>query len=347
MRSRRRKVALVVLAGVVALGLAALVLTIETASSDARQDAIQNRPPAAKWVSTGDDGSDAGQALATCGSGAIAATHYLIPETQAWQPWSAGRPEVSTPGTPNDMLGAAADSEWTLIVDGLVQSPLSLTFDDLVAMPTTTVYAQLICVGMPTDPLAEGNWTGVRFGLILEEAGVSPEAMKVAFYAGDGFTTDLTVTTAMRDDIILAYERDGEPLTEKVRLVVPCKWGYKWISEPIYIELVDYDFLGRYESSGYSDEADIPGDGDGDGRGDACDNCPATYNPDQADSDGDGTGNACDPTVGGTAELPDVAASSGSLLGSRIALAGLAAVALVAIIAGGWYARRRWPGRAS
>jgi hypothetical protein len=226
-----------------------------------------------------------------------------------------------------------------LVVDGLVQSPLSLTFDDLLAMPTSTVYSKLYCVGAPSTPLAEGNWTGVRLGLVLEEAGVSPEAVKVAFYADDGFSTDLPLTTAMRNDIILAYERDGEPLTEDVRLVVPCKWGYKWIEGPTHIELVDYDFLGRYESLGYSDEADIPGDSDGDGRGDACDNCVWIDNPDQMDSDGDGIGDACDFPVGGIAQLPDMSDSSTP---DRVVLAGLAAAALATLTAGAWYARRRF-----
>ena len=235
--------------------------------------------------------------------------------------------------------GSGVEAEWTLVVDGLVRAPLSLTFDDLVAMPTSTVYSKLYCIGLPSTPLAEGNWTGVRLGLILEEAGVSPEAVKVAFYADDGFTTDLTVTTAMRDDMILAYERDGEPLQEKVRLVVPCKGGYKWIEGPTHIELVDYDFLGTYESLGLSDEADIPGDSDGDGRGDACDNCLWIDNLDQGDSDGDGIGDACDSPVGGIAQLPDISDSSAL---NRIVLAGLAAAALVALGAGGWYARRRF-----
>jgi DMSO/TMAO reductase YedYZ molybdopterin-dependent catalytic subunit len=154
--------------------------------------------------------------------------------------------------------GSGVEAEWTLVVDGLVQSPLSLTFDDLLAMPTSTVYAKLYCVDWPSTPIAEGNWTGVRLGLILEEAGVSTLAVKVALYADDGFSTDLTVTTAMRDDIILAYERDGEPLAENLRLVVPGKWGYKWIRGLTHIELVNYDFKGFYESMGYSDEADIP-----------------------------------------------------------------------------------------
>jgi len=147
--------------------------------------------------------------------------------------------------------------EWGLMVDGFVQHPLNLTFDELVAMPRSTVNAELYCVGAPNHLIAKGNWTGVRLGLILERAGVYPEAIKVALYAEDGFTTDLTVTTAMREDIILAYEKDGEPLPEELRLVVPGKWGYKWIRQVTHIELVNYDFKGFYESRGYSDNAEI------------------------------------------------------------------------------------------
>jgi len=150
------------------------------------------------------------------------------------------------------------DSEWRLLLDGFVQHPLNLTFNELVAMPRSTVNAELYCVDAPRYVLAKGNWTGVRLGLVLEKAEVLPEAVKIAFYAEDGFATDLTVTTAMREDVILAYERDGEPLAEKLRLVVPGKWGYKWISRIIRIELVNYDFKGSWESRGYSDTAEIP-----------------------------------------------------------------------------------------
>jgi len=90
-------------------------------------------------------------------------------------------------------FGSVADSEWTLAVEGLVRSPLNLTLDDLLAMPATTVHAPLYCVGLPTIPLVEGDWTGVRLRLVLDEAGYSPRAVKVAFYA-NAYTTDLTVT---------------------------------------------------------------------------------------------------------------------------------------------------------
>jgi hypothetical protein len=88
---------------------------------------------------------------------------------------------------------------------------------------------------------------------------ISTAVIKVGFYAADGYSTDLTIETAMRDDIILAYENNGNPLND-LRLVVPGKWGYKWISQVTVIELVNYNFLGRWESQGYSDEANIGSD---------------------------------------------------------------------------------------
>jgi hypothetical protein len=150
-----------------------------------------------------------------------------------------------------------SDAEWRLTISGLVEHPLNLSSADIIAMPQTTIYAQLICVGNSRFPLSLGNWSGVRLWLLLEAAGILPGTVKIAFYATDGYTTDLTVDTAQREDVILAYEKDGVPLSDAPRLVVPGFWGYKWISQVINIELVDYNFLGRYESAGYPDEANI------------------------------------------------------------------------------------------
>lgn len=150
-----------------------------------------------------------------------------------------------------------ANAEWRLVVNGFVQHSLNLTLSELRTMPKITVNATLYCVDSPITPIAKGNWTGVRLGLVLEKAEVSTEAVKIAFYAKDNYSTDLTVQTAMKNDIIVAYEKDGTPLAEKLRLVVPGKWGYKWISQLTYIEATNHDFLGTFESQGYSDKADI------------------------------------------------------------------------------------------
>jgi hypothetical protein len=145
--------------------------------------------------------------------------------------------------------------DWHLNVTGLVQNPLILNWTTILAMPKTTVEAPLICVGAPTQG-QNANWTGVKLQIVLDEAHPSADAFKVAFYAADGYSTDLPVETAMRDDVILSYEKDGTLLND-VRLVVPGKWGYKWISQITRIELVNYNFLGYWEGYGYPDEADI------------------------------------------------------------------------------------------
>jgi DMSO/TMAO reductase YedYZ molybdopterin-dependent catalytic subunit len=149
------------------------------------------------------------------------------------------------------------NSELSLVVDGSVQHSLDLTLGEIAAMPKTTVKATLYCVGTPDRPVENGNWTGVQLAYLLENAGVSPDAIKVAFYARDGFTTDLTIAEGEQANIILAYEKDGNPLPENLRLVVPGRWGYKWISQVNRIELVNYDFKGFYESNGYSDTAEV------------------------------------------------------------------------------------------
>jgi DMSO/TMAO reductase YedYZ molybdopterin-dependent catalytic subunit len=149
-------------------------------------------------------------------------------------------------------------SDWQLTIEGSVQHPLNLTLNEILAMPKSTVDAVLYCVDSPNVPVVQGNWTGVRLGFLLDKAEVSSGAVKVAFYAEDGFSTDLTVTAAMGENIILAYERDGAPLQEGLRLVVPGRWGYKWISGVNHIALLDFDFKGFWESRGYSDEAQIP-----------------------------------------------------------------------------------------
>jgi DMSO/TMAO reductase YedYZ molybdopterin-dependent catalytic subunit len=164
----------------------------------------------------------------------------------------------STQDNPQD------NDEWVLVVDGLVNNPLTLTYNDLLAMPSKTVRARLWCVDDPTGASARTHdWTGVPLKDILETAGISDKAVKIAFYAADAYSTDLTPETALRDDIIIAYLRDNTYISKTqdgyppLQLVVPGKYGYKWIKWCVHIEVVDYDFLGYYESRGYSDEADF------------------------------------------------------------------------------------------
>jgi DMSO/TMAO reductase YedYZ molybdopterin-dependent catalytic subunit len=149
-----------------------------------------------------------------------------------------------------------AYADGHLTVKGLVEHPLNLNLTEITVMPSTSEYAVIYCVDFPNIPVTQGNWIGVKLSYLLNLAGADNTA-KVAFYASDGYSTDLSMQQAMQDDVILAYQLDGAQLTETLRLVVPGHWGYKWISQVTTIELVGYNYLGRWESSGYSDEASI------------------------------------------------------------------------------------------
>jgi len=151
----------------------------------------------------------------------------------------------------------STDSTWKLDVSGLVNQTFSFTLTDLEGMPQTTIATALICVDFPNTVVEQGNWTGVKLWTLLNYAGVSPEAIKVAFYANDGYSTDLTVAVAKSHSIILAIAKDGAHLNEVLRLVVPGHWGYKWIAQVVKIELVNYDFHGKWETLGYSDDGII------------------------------------------------------------------------------------------
>ena len=120
-----------------------------------------------------------------------------------------------------------ADSGSILPVYGSVYQTINLDFEQLVKMPRSTVYAELYCDGALVD---HGNWTGVKLGLLLEKAGLPQEATTLELRGTDGYDTNLSLSTAMREDVIIAYEKDGVSLAERTRLVIPGANGSEWIS---------------------------------------------------------------------------------------------------------------------
>jgi len=122
------------------------------------------------------------------------------------------------------------NSEWVLQIDGAVSHPINLTFNELVAMPRSSVYAELYCYGRL---VISGVWTGVRLSYLLEKAEVNQQARSIKFYAADGYTIDLSITA----DAIIAYEIDGQLLAETLRLVLPKANGDRWIAMITHINV--------------------------------------------------------------------------------------------------------------
>ena len=110
---------------------------------------------------------------------------------------------------------------WKLTIDGLVDNPLELTFDDLLARPQIERYVTLSCVSNEVGGDLVGNalWQGVLLKDILEEAGLQPGAEQLASRSADGWTCGTPLDVVMDGrDAMLAVAMNGEPLPAPARL---------------------------------------------------------------------------------------------------------------------------------
>jgi len=146
---------------------------------------------------------------------------------------------------------------YTLTITGLVENPLTLTFDDVLSMDAEERLVALPCVEGWTETAL---WKGTRLTPLLEEAGVLEEADNVVFSSPGGYTTSLTLEDIAETDPLLVYGANGEMLPQEqgypLRLVVPDRLGYKWIKWVVSIEVITGEYEGYWESRGYSNEAD-------------------------------------------------------------------------------------------
>jgi DMSO/TMAO reductase YedYZ molybdopterin-dependent catalytic subunit len=122
---------------------------------------------------------------------------------------------------------SADTSGLNLQIINLGQQNITLTSDDILALPKTTVYAELSCYG---SPISNGNWSGVKLSDLLSRSGISSIAGSIDFLAADGYKVTIPMETTMLPEVIIAYELDGNPLKENTRLVIPGANGNLWIS---------------------------------------------------------------------------------------------------------------------
>lgn len=155
---------------------------------------------------------------------------------------------------------------WRLGVTGMVDRPLSLSYEDLLALPQVEVDVTLLCVSNEVggDLVGNARWTGVRLADLLDRAGVRVGAGQVVGRSVDGWTAGFP-TDAVLDgrEAIVAVGMNGEPLPLRhgfpARLVVPGLYGYvsatKWLAE---IELTTWEGFDAYwVPRGWSKEAPI------------------------------------------------------------------------------------------
>lgn len=183
--------------------------------------------------------------------------------------------------TPNDQTfsvshygqPAGGISKWNLKITGLVSRPKTFSLDEIKSRRSKSVTATLECSGNSSNPGfmgAIGNirWTGTPLSPLLKECGLSGRAMEVVFFGADekvekmreqdysqNFARSLALDHALSDDVLLAYEMNGEPLPVEhgapLRLVVPGWFGIAWIKWLTRIEVLDRRYMSKYMAREY------------------------------------------------------------------------------------------------
>ena len=173
----------------------------------------------------------------------------------------------------------SVDAEtWRLDIGGLVERPLALTLDELKARPSRTLAVTLECAGngralLAPRPISQpwlqeavgtAEWTGTPLAPLLREAGLADGAREVVFTGLDrgvqgelehDYARSLPVEEALRDEVLLAYAVNGQPLPPQhgfpLRLVVPGWYGMasvKWLGR---ITVLDRSYDGYQQRSAY------------------------------------------------------------------------------------------------
>ncbi len=142
---------------------------------------------------------------------------------------------------------------WDLQVTGLVDRPFGLDVAQLQALPSVTLTRDIHCVTKWSK--FDTSWTGVPIRDLFERAGVQAEATHVMVHAEYGYTTNLPLDDITRDDSIVAYAFEGEPIEPihggPVRLVIPHLYFWKSAKWVRALELRAGDEPGFWERNGY------------------------------------------------------------------------------------------------
>ena len=155
---------------------------------------------------------------------------------------------------------------WEVSFTGLVDSPFSLTYEELVDLPMVERYITICCVSNSVggDLIGNAKWLGVPLRDLVERAGVQPEGTQLIGRSVDRFTVGFP-TEAVFDgrEALLAIGMNGEPLPVRhgfpARLVVSGLYGYvsatKWLSEVEFARWEDFD--AYWIPRGWAKEAPI------------------------------------------------------------------------------------------
>jgi DMSO/TMAO reductase YedYZ molybdopterin-dependent catalytic subunit len=153
--------------------------------------------------------------------------------------------------------------EWRLDILGEVESPFSLTYDQLLDLEAVEQLHTLECISnyVGGDLISTALWTGVPLRDLLNRARVKASAYDVVFTSVDGYTDSIRIAKAMEDRTLVAYLMNGETVPQDhgypARMLVPDIYGMKNVKWIRSIEVKPFDFFGYWQTQGWSDSAPI------------------------------------------------------------------------------------------
>ena len=148
---------------------------------------------------------------------------------------------------------AVDTARWRFQVRGAVERPFTIDWAELHSLPRQETVCDIHCVTRWSR--YDNVFGGIPVRLLLERAGVRPEARFALVHAEHGFTTNLPLDDLDREANLLALTFGGEPLTPEhggpVRLLVPHLYFWKSAKWVRGIELMEDDYPGFWEQNGY------------------------------------------------------------------------------------------------
>ena len=148
--------------------------------------------------------------------------------------------------------------DWDFRVFGAVENEITLSYDELQALPHTTITTDIHCVTRWSR--FDAGFTGAHWRELAKLVKPLPESRFVVAHAEQGFTSNVPLAAIEDDDALIAWGADGEPLEPDhgwpLRLVVPSKYFWKSAKWLRGLELRASDQPGFWERYGYHNDAD-------------------------------------------------------------------------------------------
>jgi DMSO/TMAO reductase YedYZ molybdopterin-dependent catalytic subunit len=154
--------------------------------------------------------------------------------------------------------GTKTASDWRLEIGGEVENPRTLKIADLMKLKQIDLTCDVHCVTGWT--LLDSRWRGIPMTSIMNLAKVKDSARFVIFEAVGDYSSNIPLSEAHKDNVILAHGYSGADLPQvhgaPLRGLVPDRYFYKSVKWLTAIRFVSVDEPGYYENSGYSNSAD-------------------------------------------------------------------------------------------